>query len=339
MAHQPLAGDNCFFSRKLQEAAMGGAGTLRRWVNRQNWQLKLLLLAVVLSCLLGAVLGITGLWEAWQNGRWDDSYWRDSFFQAVVLLIGGTAPSSLGLAFYFAERTQEKELETTAGAFTQQQSKSAKRRLIAASGFVPLLLVGLFAATAFGMQTYERTSYNALLAQIQTHRPLYQHAAETFPANYLYIQVSNHISFGTPAFQTPGTYSDSAVEVTVRLTSQVSSDELATESLGLLLRGYDTESGIIFQISPNGDWSIGRHPDQAKDNALTYLHHSNAIHTAPGASNRLAVIMHGDQYICFVNDQFIGIYQDSGSPTGPIGFDTEIDDASAAFTDLTIYPL
>ena len=53
----------------------------------------------------------------------------------------------------------------------------------------------------------------------------------------------------------------------------------------------------------------------------------------------MAVVMRGQDYICYVNDQFVGIYQDSGSPNGPIGLDVGIPNDSSAFHDFTIYPL
>lgn len=322
---------------------MGDAGIFRRLVNRQpltpeqaerqNKRKYLFgLLLVGLIFLLAIVFGIKGLWEAWQNGRWDDSYWVDSFLVQVCVPLVTVLSSTVGLILYFSQHTNEKAKDHPA----KPANRKISTTLIA---FSPLLLIVLFAATAFGLQNYESYSYNALLAQIQTHKPLYQQAAETFPPYNYYLQGLHHIPFGTPAFQTPDTYGDSIVEVTVQLTSKESPSGQSTDSLGLLLRGYNTDTGIIFQLSPNGDWSIGRPSDEDKDETLSYLHHTNAIHTAPGAPNRLAVIMRANQYICFVNNQFLGIYQDSGSPRGPIGFNIETDTASTAFTDFTIYPL
>ena len=53
----------------------------------------------------------------------------------------------------------------------------------------------------------------------------------------------------------------------------------------------------------------------------------------------IAYFSRGQQYICYVNDQFIGIYQDSGPARGPVGLDVQTQTASVTFTDFTIYPL
>lgn len=321
---------------------MGDTGIFRGLVNRQLLTPKqaerqnrrkylFALLLEGLIFLLAIVFGTKGLWQAWQTDRWDVSFWINTLLLLVFGPLVSGLPNSLSLAQYFLGRANEH---------VQGRPRTpANRKVVALIGFTPLLLAVLFAATAFGLQNYESYFYHTLLAQVQTHKPLYQHAAETFPPYNYYVQGLNHIPFGTPVFQTPDTYGDSAVEVTVQLTSKESFPGQSTDSLGLLLRGSSTETGIIFQISPNGDWSIGRPSEEEKDTAQTYRHHTSAIHTAPGASNRLAVIMHANQYICFVNDQLLGIYQDSGSPRGPIGFHLDTDTASAAFTDFTIYPL
>lgn len=290
------------------------------------------LLLVILICLGTTILGMIGLWRAWQNGRWDDSYWVDSFLIQVCGPLMTALSSSVGLTLYFSRLANEKAKD--------QQGKPANWRISTTLiAFSPLLLVVLFAATAFSLQTYQSYSYHALLAQIRAHKPLYSHLLAEFPADYYYVKGFNHLPLDAPAFQAPGSYGDDTVEVTVRLLGKESSYGQSSDRLALLLHSDSTEAGIMFQISPNGDWSIGRPDDEYKDKAQTYLHHTSAIHTAPGAYNRLTVIMRANQYICFVNNQFVGIYQDSGSPVGPIGLDVETDTASVAFTDFTIYPL
>lgn len=299
----------------------------------------LLSCVLVLVCFLVAtIFGITGLWQAWADGRWDSSYWVQSFLLLVVVPLVTAARAMLPLIAYFSQRAsaQRKEAESLA-LLVPTRSKPASRRISIFIGLTPLLLIVVFATTAFGMQTYESFSYNALLGRIHTHHLLYRQALEEFPADYYYVKGRENIPFDAPAFLAPGSYSDGAVEVTVRLRGQEPSSQSA-DSLALLLHSDNTAEGIIFQISPNGDWSIGRRTDEDQDHAQTYLRHSSAIHTAAGASNRLAVIMRGQQYICYVNDQFIGSYQDSGPARGPVGLDVQTQTASVTFTDFTIYP-
>jgi hypothetical protein len=78
-------------------------------------------------------------------------------------------------------------------------------------------------------------------------------------------------------------------------------------------------------------------------NTGSYIHETGAIHQGFGAANRLAVIMRGSEYICYINGQFVGIYRDAGSQDGPVGLyassDQSEDAPIAAFTDFAIYPL
>lgn len=137
---------------------------------------------VVFICLLATIFGVIGLWRAWQNGRWDDSYWIDSFTLQVCAPLISVLSSSVGLTLYFSRRANEKAKD--------QQSKPANRRISTTLiAFSPLLLIVLFAATAFGLQTYEPYLYNTLLAQIHTHKPLF-HDALREPDNNWTIHTS-----------------------------------------------------------------------------------------------------------------------------------------------------
>jgi hypothetical protein len=228
-----------------------------------------------------------------------------------------------------------------------QPVKPAKRRLFAYSGLTPLLLMGLIAATAFGLQTYQQSSYTAMLAHIHAHQPLYHdalHAPDAdwhthlpgpdAPGSFTFkdnaYQLTGDDFIGVPA---PGLYGDVAVEVTVRLYANDTNDLF--NSFGLLLHGDDPLLGIVFEITADGYWSIG--PIQRG------LQQTSAIHQGIGATNRLAVIMRGQQYLCYINGQFVGISQTKPSSTGSVGLYAESDQSQPApviaFTDFTIYPL
>lgn len=233
-------------------------------------------------------------------------------------------------------------------ALAPQRLTRPKRSLFPFVGLAPLLLLVLLASTAVGLRTYESSTFNALLAQIQTHQPLFHDALNTpddfwtvhlsppplntAPPNYGYVDGSYQLrGIATPTLTAPGTYGNVAVEVTVRLLGQQSPDD-HYDSFGLLLHNDGFElSGVSFDISPDGIWSIG-----PLSNVFAA---SSAIHTAPGAPNRLTVILRGQQDILYINNQFVGLYEASGPTTGPLGFEAETDTASAAFTDFTIYPL
>lgn len=223
-----------------------------------------------------------------------------------------------------------------------------RRSLFPLIGLAPLLSLALLAVTAWGLQTYEPSMYNALLTHIETHQPLFHdalNAPDGFwnvhlsppainvgPSSYGYADGAYQLQgVNTPILTVPGIYGDVAVEVTVRLLGHQSPDDLY-DSFGLLLHNDGFErNGVSFDISPDGMWSIDPVPN--------VFAASSAIRTAPGAINRLAVILRGHQDLLYVNNQFVGIYQDSGPTNGPLGFFAETDTASAAFTDFTVYPL
>jgi hypothetical protein len=229
-----------------------------------------------------------------------------------------------------------------------QRIKPANRQSFPYSGLIPALLIVSCAATALGLQKYEVYSYNTLLAQVQTHKPLFHDALST-PNNFWTVHIPPPLintappTYGysngayqltgidTPALTAPGIYGDVAVEVTVRLLGKQSPDD-QYDTFGLLLHSDGSVlDGISFNIDPGGNWSIGP--------LLNTFAYTKAINTAPGAANRLAVIMRGQQHILYVNNQFVGLYQGTGPASGPLGFEAETDTASAVFTDFIIYPL
>jgi hypothetical protein len=206
---------------------------------------------------------------------------------------------------------------------------------------LPLLIVGLFPGAAWGLQTYQSAQYERLLAQERAHRPLYHDSLATptgdwpvqrpsaqDPRGYAYV---DHVYQLTGGYFTvalaPPVYGDMAVEVTVRLTG--GAQTLGNIWVGMVLHMDAQGNGLLFQVNPGGDWSIGTVDDSE-------FHHSGAVQVS---KNRLTVIMRGDEYICFANDHFIGIYHSTQFPAGYAGLFLGSPLTTAAFTDFTIYPL
>jgi heme/copper-type cytochrome/quinol oxidase subunit 2 len=116
--------------------------------NRRKYLFGLLL--VVLICLLATIFGVMGLWRAWQNGRWDDSYWVDNFTIQVCAPLISVLSSSVGLTLYFSQRATGKAKD--------QQNKPANRKIsTTVIAFSPLLLIVLFAATLLACKPINRT--------------------------------------------------------------------------------------------------------------------------------------------------------------------------------------
>ncbi len=206
---------------------------------------------------------------------------------------------------------------------------------------LPLALFGLLAGVGWSAQAYQSHQYEALLAQVHTHKPLY-HDALSAPTGDWPVQGPNandprSYSYVNHAYQligdyftvalAPPFYRDMAVEVTVGIRG--GSEKLGDTWLGLALHMDDQGNGLLFQVNPVGYWSIGTFDDSD-------FHHSNTLNVI---KNRLTVIMRGDDYICYANDHFIGLYHSSLYPAGLVGVFLGSPNTIAAFTDFTIYPL
>lgn len=204
---------------------------------------------------------------------------------------------------------------------------------------LPLVSFGLFAGAAWGVQTYQSSQYERLLAQVRAHQPLYhdslaaptgdwpvQSPSAQDPRGYAYVDHAYQLTGDdfTVALAPP-VYGDMAVEVTVRLTG--GAQTLGNIWVGLALHMDAQGNGLLFQVNPGGDWSIGTFDDSE-------FHHSGAIQVI---KNRLTVIMRGDEYICYANDQFMGIYHSTQFPAGFAGVFLGSPLTTAAFTDFTIY--
>ncbi len=190
----------------------------------------------------------------------------------------------------------------------------------------PLALLVLLPLTAWGIQSYYTSYYGLLLARARSHHPLY-YRATTDANNFVFV---NSVYEWQAAFA-PNVYGDAAVEVTARLPKD------AVASFGLILHtDNDSERQVVFKLDLDGYWSLG-----AIDANPGILIRTNTVNAAPGASNRLTVIMRGNQYICYVNDTFLAIYQEAQATTGQVGI--FVDGAyvldMATFSDFTVYPL
>lgn len=138
----------------------------------------------------------------------------------------------------------------------------------------------------------------------------------------------------------PGQYSDVAVEVTFGQANRASHT-----GAGLVLRQSDHPRQMLaFTVSGDGTWSLARYSAGARGAASWSVlggDASSAIHTGPRASNRLLVVVRGADYLCYVNDQFVGALRDDADHAprfGRVGVFVRGPAAAGAFTDFAIYP-
>jgi hypothetical protein len=238
--------------------------------------------------------------------------------------------------------------DTTFSPDLLKQQKRHRRRAGLYFTLSPLLALGLVAATAWGLQTYQIHQYAQLLAQIHAHKPLYydpltkadgiwkiQGPQLTDAGSFSFADGSYQLANGDTMISLgPQVAGDAEVEVTVRLSD--TSAHSSFDSVGLVLQDDGSDS-ILFEVYTSGDWFIGHLYDYSS-------HSTGAFNKTPGAPNRLAVIMRGNQYICFVNDQLVGIAQNNQGRAGQVGVYHggtfyEADQSLAAFNDFAVYPL
>ena len=174
-----------------------------------------------------------------------------------------SAPDAITKDSRVSGQTADASQDAGGVAPAPQRSKRPKRSLFPLIGLTPFLLIALFAATAFGLQTYQSYSYNTLLAQIHTHTPLYQHSREEVPADYDAYKADHNLPFDAPAFQTPGDYRDGMVEITAHMGSKEASAYRFDDGFALLLHVYGPGSGILCQSTPRlKPGACGRTPPQ-----------------------------------------------------------------------------
>lgn len=146
---------------------------------------------------------------------------------------------------------------------------------------------------------------------------------------------------------TPDTFADVMLEITMRNTTSFDLDQA-----GLILRADDaSQTMLLFTITPSGKWQLRRlgldgyasHNWRSIERTLVDEGNTyspvGAIHQGLDATNHLAVLMRGNAYAFFINDQYVGAYRDDGGPTsGHVGMFVDIFGGTASYTDLAIYP-
>jgi hypothetical protein len=114
--------------------------------------------------------------------------------------------------------------------------------------------------------------------------------------------------------------------------------------VGLLLRSSEgNKDFVVFQVNPKGQWALLRYHDISdSERSWQPIWHgeSEAIHQGIGVQNRLLVIINGARYLCYVNNQFLGVFQDDGPALyqGRMGVFVNESTTEGVFSDFTVYP-
>jgi hypothetical protein len=211
----------------------------------------------------------------------------------------------------------------------------------------------------WGLQQYQSRYYSDLVSQVHAQQPVFEDRLayddgrwpvaeeDQFHQSWFYQDGAYHVRGADPA-QTitapgPESYGDVVVEVTATQVNAGQRRDLY-DGVGLLLRASESKTDFVaFLVTPAGEWSLWRFHDVGDEtrnwNELSYGQ-SDAIHWGVGEQNRLIVMLHGARYLCYVNDQFVGVVQDDGPalPQGRMGVFVNESTTEGMFSDFTVYP-
>lgn len=254
-----------------------------------------------------------------------------------------------------AENIGSPDAPASASALPHAPRASTRR-----SPFTLLAAVLAAAVIIAGIATvlYEPRAYAAALEEAHAQAPLLSDplsaANGSWPVGelprgtYTYANGAYYLAQGSNSgcsvyAWAPLDFSNGTLEVTVH---QRSSFDLS--EAGLVVRAADkSDTMVVFTVTPAGEWHLTRYHIGAglvgttNEQELIYdgvVIPVGAIHRGSDATNRLAVIMRGNSYAFFINDQFVGIYHDSGPKSGRVGVYTDGLGEAAAFSNLVVYP-
>ncbi len=130
----------------------------------------------------------------------------------------------------------------------------------------------------------------------------------------------------------PGTYGDAVVSVEGRVPNGDTGVEY-----GLAIRVSSEPQYYIFTVRPDGTYSFFHYSATTKWTALVDAAPSGAIKTGSD-KNRLQVIMQGNQFALYVNDEFLDTVTDSKLTSGTVALviSSDNDNGKAVFDNVVI---
>ncbi|HLZ20500.1 MAG TPA: hypothetical protein VKQ30_00035 [Ktedonobacterales bacterium] len=226
---------------------------------------------------------------------------------------------------------------------------------------VPLILLD---GAGFYLQREQPHYFAAYLARAEAQSPLYldalneddgqwpvQPATTSNPGTYFFTEDAPlhgvyQLSGADPQYHMYAwqsqSFSDATVEVTARYPKNAPSN--VAGAVGLLLRQRgDGDQFVEFQVDTTGRWEfLDYAASRGSTNDWRFIDdgYSSAIHPGMDAINRVAVLMHGNDFILYVNGVFLRVETDSSAPTsGTAGVYVANDMPGGQFADFAVYPL
>lgn len=226
-----------------------------------------------------------------------------------------------------------------------------------ALAWIPFALVAMLYGGGWGAQHVQTQQYVDLVARIHAQTPIFHdslhfddgqwpvQAGSTTQGSYTFVggayQMTGGPSDWTLGATTDAIYGDVAVEVTAQQQGPNPQD-----GVGVIIRQInDGRREIVYSVTTAGTWSLSYYQATSQDNGswtnLVDNESSSAIHTGSGATNRLLLLVRGSRYTCFVNNLFVGTYEDKQKDLPTVGhFGMYLGDSTTigTFNDFTVYP-
>ncbi len=217
------------------------------------------------------------------------------------------------------------------------------------------LLPSLTYLSIYAAQRYQSHIYADLLAQVHSHAPRYHDALNVPNSDWPLLTPTTDdpggYGFAHGAYQLGG---DTQAGYMVALTSNQSSvvdGDMAVEvtvrqyggpdylGVGLALSAHPPDDNpVIFTISPADMWYLHT---PAQTSELFSFQGKQYVHGQAGASNRLTLIVRQGEYICYINDHFVGVERAPARHPLSVGVAMLPGTSSmtGVFSDFTVYAL
>jgi hypothetical protein len=236
-------------------------------------------------------------------------------------------------------------------------SRPSRKLALGCVGLLLLLLPAfLLYPLGWAAQHNEAHYFSALVGRVHAEPPLFQDPlafnenewclqtpTKKDPEFYRYANSSYQMGGGKSSDYmdcwTKASYTNYAVEVTAR---QIGSDP-QNDGVGLELRvGQDRMQ--VFVVDQEGYWTLWDYHDVSSNPNLDWTivdqGTSSAVHQGNGTGNRLLAIVHGRQFILYVNNVYVATETVAGAQSsGDIGLISYDAALISAFTNFTVYPL
>lgn len=316
---------------------------------------------------------------AWKmvSTEWDELLaYNERFLRIITTQTGlplrdlSDAAEEVGKSIVYPKKMTREERAAAARAVREARRNRPRQRpsvALVASCVGALALFLLPALVGLRVQAIQRNYYNGIEARVLAQHPIFTDSLVRPDSGGPWLinglppakapsnghdpsdsyQGGAYQITGGPAQWTvdatpPMVYGDAAVQVTVRQRGNKGYD-----GVGLVVREVgsgNAEGFVAFWVRPNGEWSLERsYSDAAHPNGtwewLAGSSGDTPVHTGLGAANTVLVVMRGNEFICYVNGEWVAAAHDSAAPaSGKVGVFLDDGANTGIYSDFAVYP-